>query len=181
MDLSEDPEIAAEAMVEYMYNLDYDVCFSLSKTPTLGAHVEVAIIADKASRAIEAIPELYQIATKKVDRCLNDDYVDNEELTEAAEVAYNAPGPTAEIRGYIAQAACRKPNVFFIRQAEDSPFSKLMEKQPMLSKDVALAAVASAPIPRQQRPCPRCGEGMPMSIPAGSVRRCVQCRFAFGG
>lgn len=53
IDLSEDPEIAVEAMVEYMYNFDYDVCFSLSKTPTLSAHVEVAIIADKASRAME--------------------------------------------------------------------------------------------------------------------------------
>lgn len=134
------------------------------------------------------------------DCCLKDHSVDNEaseldnasrgahtdklqELAEAAELAYDAPGPTAEIRGYIAQAAFRKPDVFFTKQAEDSPFSKLMDKQPMLSKDVALAAVVSDLIPRQQSPiyltCPHCNEGMIKTIPAGSVTHCVQCDRTF--
>ncbi|KXT13258.1 hypothetical protein AC579_2488, partial [Pseudocercospora musae] len=139
LDLSGDPEDAVEALIDYMYRFDYEIpdLPSGEVSSELAFHVLVVVIADKYN-----MKSFQDLATAKFRAIAESIGVNDQDLTEAATIAYAAQLPTSEIRKIIATTAFSKPDYFMPEEPATSAFGTYMESEPALAIDIARASLS---------------------------------------
>lgn len=132
IDLSEEGPACVGAFVYYMYNLNYDAAHFADKENYLSLHVQLCIIADKYDMKL-----LQSLAVDKFRSQVEASAPSESDIATAASCAYDAMGPTTEIRKMIVeQALTRKLIPTEISEEPATEFEKTMHMFPGLCIDM---------------------------------------------
>ena len=129
-------------MIEYFYHLDYseETKEGLGSAPA--NHVKMCAIADKYNVGV-----LQQLAIDKFKECTTDADVTEEELAEAALIAYEFLEPTKDIRARIVELIVEKEIIFQKDTGVPAgPIERFMRTCPEFATD-AVKGVMSKPMP----------------------------------
>ncbi|EME43757.1 hypothetical protein DOTSEDRAFT_71563 [Dothistroma septosporum NZE10] len=132
-DLSEYDVGQVEALIEYMYTLEYQISDDVSSLEELCLHINMCILADKYD-----IPCLKEFATTKSKSCIDDVAVI--EMAKPVTLVYEAEGATAEIRKALVQDLVHY-DVFHAQKSYERRriFETLLESYPRFAIDIIRA------------------------------------------
>lgn len=151
MDLPDDDPNCVAAMVNFFYKLNYDMSFFSDRDCPLAVHVKMCILADKY-----CVTTLQDLAVDKFIRCLTDDDWPEEKMTDAARLAYDALGPTKEVRAAIVRRAV-EDELFVPRSYGASrPFERFMRECAPLATDLVSAVWFARPNVETQASLVKC-------------------------
>ncbi|PPJ58850.1 hypothetical protein CBER1_09270 [Cercospora berteroae] len=155
LDLSVDPVVAVDALVQYLYKLEYNLA---EDHATLTSHTQVCIIADKYRMS-----DLKLAAEIKFRTAIETLGAPNDDLLEAIRSTWDAPGPTSAIRAAVLKFSVGRQDIFADDKEERSPFVALMAENVDFAIEVAQAAsrqisrVVQGKYGEVRHKCVRCG------------------------
>ena len=157
IDLSDEAPDNVDALLFYLYHLNYDERLFTTPAFRLMFHVEMCIMANKFN-----IRPLHDLAVDKFKTHVQCTDVSEQELAQAAMIAYEAPpDSTAEVCQQIAKTAIRqKLYVYGTTPGSVSQFETLMRTCSALAADIAIEQQAMLEAMKSvQFKCPdkRCG------------------------
>ncbi|GIZ43068.1 hypothetical protein CKM354_000631000 [Cercospora kikuchii] len=135
LDLSVDPVAAIDALVQYLYKLDYQLA-EAQRNAALMLHTQVCIVADKYR-----MEDMKFTAEGKFRVAIQRLKAPNEDLLDAIRATWDAPEPTSAIKAAILQYSIKRRDIFTDDKEERSPFVALMAENVDFAIEVAQAAV----------------------------------------
>ncbi|WPB01380.1 uncharacterized protein RHO25_006006 [Cercospora beticola] len=175
IDLTADHEpIHIAVLVEYMYT--FGLCVPVGKDETLDFLVHMAILADKYN-----MKHLHEEATStfKMFQPICRPAI----IANAAELAYDAPAATSEIREAICSQVAEHKE--WLRNEDGKPLVQTMEEVGSFAVDVAKRIAMPAPPTwtKSSRKCPLCRtwQQFPSPLAAHRVYTCDTCPAASKG
>jgi hypothetical protein len=136
IDLTADGVDCVTALYTFFYNLDYSEGLFPTNSNHLAMHVKICIVADKYG-----VSSLQALATEKFKKYATET-ITEDDLTEAAQIAYEAVDVTAEIRAHIVKVAMEKE---FLTRGEASANPSSFESFARTCPDLATDALQSKP------------------------------------
>lgn len=134
LDLSADPVVAVDALVQWFYKLEYKLA-EAQLNATLTSHTQVCIIADKYR-----MPDLKFAAECQFRTAIEALQAPNDDLLEAIRSTWCAPGPTSAIKAAVLKYSIGRGDIFTDDKEERSPFVALMAENVDFAIEVAQAA-----------------------------------------
>ena len=137
--MKEDEADCIDALVDFLYSLNYcDGAFESENR--LAKHVKMCILADKYD-----MEPLRALAVQKFKGHAELKYFCTEpQLAEATMIAYEAPGPTEEIRKEIVRVALKEGFLFSDTSKAAGPMVDLLETCTRLAGDVVKAILCKS-------------------------------------
>lgn len=135
LDLSADPIVAVDALVQYLYSFGYELAKPRSSAHLI-AHTQICILADKYRLA-----QLHAMAAYKFDLCVQGVQLPNDDLAAALAIAYDAPEPTTRIREAVFEHIVKDNDFLPSIEAEGSPLAELLLGNSTIARDLVRATM----------------------------------------
>ncbi|WPB01085.1 uncharacterized protein RHO25_005705 [Cercospora beticola] len=132
LDLSADPVVAVDALVQYLYKLEYKLA---EDHAPLTSHTQICIIADKYRMS-----DLKFAAECQFRTAIEALEAPNEDLLDAIRSTWDAPGPTSAMKAAVLKYSIGRGDIFTDDKEERSPFVALMAENVDFAIEVAQAA-----------------------------------------